>query len=74
MTGTEAAPARGCFLSEGGPLARDDWKHDEEMWDEKEEEKKPSLEKQCPRCLHWLPRETPFCSWCGKVFEDRDGS
>jgi len=55
-------------------LARDDWKHDEEMWDEKEEEKKPSPEKQCPRCLHWLPRGTPFCSWCGKVFEDRDSS
>ena len=52
-------------------MSRDDWKWDEDMWDEKDEEKLP-VEKQCPRCLHWLPRKDPFCSWCGKVFEDRD--
>ena len=55
-------------------MARDDWKYyDDDAFDE-EEAGKPSLEKQCPRCLHWLPRETTFCSWCGKVFEDRDSS
>ena len=53
-------------------MPRDDWKYDEEMWDEDGgEEKKLPPEKQCPRCLHWLPRESPHCNWCGKVFEDR---
>ncbi len=53
-------------------MPRDDWKYDEEMWDDDagEKEKLPP-EKQCQRCLHWLPRESPHCSWCGKVFEDR---
>ena len=56
-------------------MPRDDWKYDEEMWEDEEgEKKKVSPEKQCARCLHWIPRESPSCDWCGKVFEDRDGS
>ena len=56
-------------------VSRDDWKYDEEMWDEKPEgEEKVPPEKQCPRCLHWVPREHPYCSWCGKAFRERDGS
>jgi hypothetical protein len=55
-------------------LARDDWKYyDDDAFDEEKEEK-PSVEKECPRCLHWVPRQDTFCSWCGKVFEDRDSS
>ena len=56
-------------------MPRDDWKYDEDMWeDEGDEKKKVAPEKQCPRCNHWLPRECPHCDWCGKVFEDRDKS
>jgi hypothetical protein len=56
-------------------MPRDDWKYDEDMWEDEEgEKKKASPEKQCARCLHWIPRESPSCNWCGKVFEDRDGS
>lgn len=56
-------------------MSRDDWKYDEDMWDEKgEEEKEIPPEKQCPRCLHWVPREFPYCSWCGKAFRERDGA
>ncbi len=56
-------------------VSRDDWKYDEEMWDEKEGEPEKILpEKQCPQCLHWVPREYPSCSWCGKPFRERDGS
>jgi hypothetical protein len=55
-------------------LARDDWKYyDEDEQMEEGEEKKPlPPEKQCKNCLHWVAREAPSCSWCGKVFEDRD--
>jgi hypothetical protein len=54
-------------------MPRDDWKYDEDMWDgEGEEEEKTPTEKQCLRCNHWVPYESPYCSWCGKVFEDRD--
>jgi hypothetical protein len=54
-------------------MPRDDWKYDEDMWEGDEEEKeKVTPEKQCMRCNHWLPRESPYCSWCGKVFEDRE--
>jgi len=54
-------------------MPRDDWKYDEEMWEETgEEEEKPSPERQCPRCLHFVPREATYCTWCGKPFEDRD--
>jgi hypothetical protein len=53
-------------------VPRDDWKYDEEMWDGEEggEEKTPP-DKQCLRCSHWVPYDSPYCSWCGKVFEDR---
>ena len=61
------SPRRDC-------MPRDDWKYDEDMWEDEEgEKKKVSPEKQCPRCNHWLPRESPHCDWCGKVFEDRKG-
>jgi hypothetical protein len=53
-------------------MPRDDWKYDEEMWDGEEEEEKLSAEKQCLRCNHWVPRESPYCSWCGRVFEEKD--
>jgi hypothetical protein len=53
-------------------VPRDDWKYDEDMWDAEEEgEEKTPTEKQCLRCHHWVPHESPYCSWCGKVFEDR---
>ena len=56
-----------------GPLGRDDWKYDEEMWEgsgEEEEGAKPRAEKQCRQCLHWLPIEATYCAWCGKMSED----
>jgi DNA-directed RNA polymerase subunit RPC12/RpoP len=53
-------------------VPRDDWKYDEDMWeDEGEEKQKVTPEKQCPQCSHWLPHESPYCSWCGKVFEEQ---
>lgn len=56
-------------------MARDDWKYDEDMWDDAEWDRKPvPPERQCKQCLHWVPQEAPYCSWCGKVFEDREGS
>ena len=58
----------------GDRMPRDDWKYDEDMWEDggTEKEKVPP-EKQCPRCQHWVPCETPYCTWCGKVFEERKG-
>ncbi len=53
-------------------MPRDDWKYDEEMWEEFEEEENPPAERQCPRCLHFVPSEATYCTWCGKPFEDRD--
>jgi hypothetical protein len=53
-------------------MPRDDWKYDEDMWDGEGEEEKTPTEKQCLRCNHRVPYESPYCSWCGKVFEDRD--
>ncbi len=54
-------------------VPRDDWKYDEE-WEKEEEEnesrKPPPPEKQCVNCLHWVPREAPSCSWCGKGFPE----
>lgn len=66
-------PGGAGLFSGGKPLARDDWKHyDEDLWDEEpEEETKVPPQKQCPRCLHFLPREATYCTWCGKPFEDR---
>lgn len=54
-------------------MPRDDWKHDEEMWEDAGEEagKEPPPERQCPHCLHWVPREDPICSWCGKPLENK---
>ncbi|MBI5418945.1 MAG: hypothetical protein HZA60_02545 [Deltaproteobacteria bacterium] len=52
-------------------MARDDWKYyDDEMDEEGEDKKVLPPEKQCKNCLHWVPREAPSCSWCGKPFED----
>ncbi len=53
-------------------MRRDDWKYDEEAWDEVIEEKgnAPPPERQCPLCLHWIDREAPCCSWCGKAQEE----
>jgi hypothetical protein len=54
-------------------LARDDWKYydeDEDM-DKGDEKGKPlPPEKQCRHCLHWVPREAPSCTWCGKPLEE----
>ncbi len=54
-------------------MPRDDWKYDEE-WEKEEEESESRRplppEKQCLNCLHWVPREAPSCSWCGKGFPE----
>jgi hypothetical protein len=54
-------------------MRRDDWKYDEEAWDEVFDEKKiaPPPERQCPLCLHWIDREAVYCSWCGKAQEEK---
>ncbi len=53
-------------------MARDDWRYYDEAWDEEDEEQEaPPRPKQCPKCLRWQPREAAYCTWCGKVFEDR---
>jgi hypothetical protein len=53
-------------------MPRDDWKYDEEAWDDKGEEEKAasSPEKQCRTCYHWIDREALYCSWCGKPQEE----
>lgn len=73
MNEAGAVPARDCLGPGGETLARDDWKHyDEDLWeDEGEEETKASPEKQCARCLHFVAREATYCTWCGKVFDER---
>lgn len=57
----------------GGRVGRDDWKYDEDSLEEGEREEKvvPRPEKQCPRCLHWVDRETLHCPWCGKAIEEK---
>jgi len=65
MPGSPTSTRRDC-------VPRDDWKYDEEMWDGKKEEEELPPEKQCPRCLHWVPQEEQHCNWCGKVFRERD--
>lgn len=52
-------------------MSRDDWKYDEEMWEDTGEEKPPP-ERQCPWCLHFVDYQAIYCIWCGKPFEDRD--
>lgn len=56
-------------------MARDDWKYYDEDMEEGDEEKEKVLppEKQCNNCLHWVQREAPSCSWCGKPFDDDGG-
>ena len=56
-------------------MGKDDWKYDEDAWNEMADEgKKADLppEKQCPQCLHWITREAPYCTWCGKDLRDED--
>jgi hypothetical protein len=53
-------------------LARDDWKYHDEDMDEEEERKPPPPEIQCGNCLHWIPRESTSCSWCGKRIERKE--
>ena len=54
-------------------MKRDDWKYFEDAWDESNEEEKVSLppEKQCSNCLHWIDRDSLYCSWCGKEQEEK---
>ena len=38
-------------------MGKDDWKYDEDAWNEMGDEGKkaaPSPEKQCAQCLHWV--------------------
>jgi len=56
-------------------VGRDDWKYDEDAWEEMADEGKKaelSPEKQCVQCLHWVDREALYCPWCGKALEERD--
>ncbi|MBE0568114.1 MAG: hypothetical protein IH577_00355 [Deltaproteobacteria bacterium] len=55
-------------------MGRDDWKYDEDAWDELAEEEKsaPPPEKQCSNCLHWVDREALYCAWCGKPLGGKD--
>ena len=54
-------------------MGRDDWKYDEDAWNEMEDEgtKAPAPEKQCANCLHWVDRESLYCAWCGKALEEK---
>ncbi len=52
-------------MSIGGTsrMGRDDWKYDEDAWNEMEDEGKkaaPPPEKQCAQCLHWVEREAAY--------------
>jgi len=56
-------------------MGKDDWKYDEDAFDEMEKEEKkapPSPEKQCPKCLHWVAREALHCPWCMKPLDEKD--
>jgi hypothetical protein len=58
-----------------GFLGKDDWKYDEDAWNEMEDEGKktaPPPEKQCAQCLHWVDREALYCPWCGKALGEVD--
>ncbi len=55
-------------------MGRDDWKYDEDAWEESAEEGQtaaPPQEKQCAKCLHWVDRDAHYCPWCGKDLEER---
>ena len=51
-------------------MSRDDWKYDEDMMEGGEEEAVPPKERPCPKCLHVIPTEAPYCPWCGKPHEE----
>jgi uncharacterized paraquat-inducible protein A len=55
-------------------MGKDDWKYDEDAWNEmaEEEKKAPPREKQCSRCLHWVDRDAVCCPWCGKALGEKD--
>ena len=56
-------------------MGKDDWKYDEDAWNEMENEGKkaaPPPEKQCIQCLHWVDREALYCPWCGKALGEKD--
>ena len=56
-------------------VGKDDWKYDEDAWDEMADEEKPAAppaEKQCAQCLHWVDREAIYCPWCGKALGEKD--
>ncbi len=58
-------------------MKKDDWKYYEEAWDESLKEEKPPLlppEKQCRICLHWIDQGAIYCSWCGKLQEEKKKS
>jgi len=55
-------------------MGKDDWKYDEDSWNEMGDEGRkadPLPEKQCPKCLHWIDREAHYCTWCGKAVEEK---
>jgi rRNA maturation endonuclease Nob1 len=55
-------------------VGRDDWKYDEDAWDEMENEEVKAVsspEKQCLHCLHWVVREAAYCPWCGKPLGEK---
>jgi len=55
-------------------VGKDDWKYDEDAWDEKGEEEKsaPPPERQCANCLHCGDREALYCPWCRKPLGEMD--
>ena len=56
-------------------MGKDDWKYDEDAWDEMADEEKKAAsppEKQCAQCLHWVDREMLHCPWCGKELVEKD--
>ena len=55
------------YPTEANMTGRDDWKYDEDMLEDSEqEEAEAPKEKHCVYCLHVVPVEAPYCPWCGK--------
>jgi hypothetical protein len=53
-------------------MSRDDWKYyDEDIWDEKEEEKKESPTIQCVHCTRYTDSASPYCVYCGRPLTKR---